>query len=66
MAPQASEKCGLLTLDHQQIGCCTSNGINSEQVPGTFLVLTTSLPSPPTSAQSEKRLLTRFSCLTFF
>ena len=62
MAPQASEKCGLLPPDHQQIGCCTSNGINSEQVPGTFSVLTISSLSPQTSAQSEKKLLTPFSC----
>ena len=26
MAPQASKKCGLLPPDHQQIGCCASNG----------------------------------------
>ena len=32
MAPQASKKCGL-PPDHQQIGCCTSNGIDSEQIP---------------------------------
>jgi hypothetical protein len=36
MATQASEKCGLLPPDHQQIGYCTSNNIDSEQVPGTF------------------------------
>jgi hypothetical protein len=23
------------TSHHQQIGCCTSNGVNSEKVPGT-------------------------------
>ena len=32
MAPQASEKCGHLLLDHQQIGCCASNSIDSGQV----------------------------------
>jgi hypothetical protein len=38
MAPQASKKYGLLPPDHQQIGSWTSNGIDSEQVPGTFSV----------------------------
>jgi len=33
MAPQASKKCGLLLPDHHCIGCCTSNSIDSEQVP---------------------------------
>lgn len=36
MAPQALEKCGPLPPDHQQIGCCTSNGLRSETVPGFF------------------------------
>ena len=27
------------TSHHQQIGCCTSNGINSEQVPATIFML---------------------------
>jgi hypothetical protein len=36
MAPQASKKCGLLPPDHQQIGCCARNGINSEPVPGSI------------------------------
>jgi hypothetical protein len=38
MAPQASKKCGLLPPDHRHIGInsCTSNSIDSEQVPGTF------------------------------
>jgi hypothetical protein len=62
MVPQASEKCGLLPPDHQQIGCCASNGIDSEQVPGTFSALTISSLSPKGSAQSEKRLLTPFPC----
>jgi hypothetical protein len=39
MAPQASKKCGLHPPDHYRIGTCTSNGIDSEQVPGTFSVL---------------------------
>ena len=39
MGPQASKKCGLLPPDHQRIASCTSNGLNSEQVPGTFSVL---------------------------
>lgn len=42
MAPQASKKFGLLSPDHKQIGCCESNGIDSEQVPCTFSVLTVS------------------------
>jgi hypothetical protein len=53
MAPQASEKCGLLPPDHQQIGCYASNGIDSEQVSGTFPVLTVSSLSLRTSAQRE-------------
>ena len=36
MAPQASKKCGLLPPDHQQIGSCTSTGIDSEQLPGNI------------------------------
>jgi hypothetical protein len=62
MAPQASKKCGLLPPDHQRIGSCKSNSINSEQVPGTFFLLTISSLSPQTSAQSKKRFLTLFSC----
>ena len=58
MAPQASKKYGLLAPDHQQIGCCTSNSIDSETVPGTFSLLTISLPPPQASAQIEGRLLT--------
>ena len=36
MAPQASKDYCLLPPDHRHIGIasCTSNGINSEQVPG--------------------------------
>jgi hypothetical protein len=62
MAPQASKKCGLLPPDHRHIGIvsCTSNGISSEQVPGTLSVLTISSLSPQASAQIEKRLLTPF------
>ena len=37
---------------------CTSNGINSEEVPGTFSTFTISSLSPETSAQ----FLTPFSC----
>jgi filamentous hemagglutinin family protein len=48
---------------HHNIGSCTSNGIDSEQVPGIFSVLTISSGSPQTSAQREKRFLTPFSCL---
>ena len=46
MAPQASKKYGLLLPDHRQIGSCTSNALNSEQVLGTFSALTMSLLSP--------------------
>ena len=46
------------TSDHQQIGCCTSNGIDSGKVPGAFFVLTISALSPQASSQREKRLLT--------
>ena len=42
------------------IGSCTSNGINSEQVPGAFSVLTIPSLSSQASAQSEKRFLTLF------
>jgi hypothetical protein len=45
---------------HQQIGYCTNNGIDSEQVPGTFSVHTISSPSPRISAQSEQWFLTPF------
>ncbi len=62
MVPQASEKCGLLPPDHQQIGCCTSNSLYSEQVPGTFPLLTISSRFSQASAQSEERFLTPFSC----
>ncbi len=57
---QASEKCGLLAPDHQQIGCCTSNRLNSEQVAGTFFALTISSLALQLSAQSKKRFLTPF------
>lgn len=38
MALQASKKCGLLSPDHHHIGYCTSNGIDSEQIPGTIFM----------------------------
>ena len=60
MAIQASKKCGLLHPDHQRIGSCTSNGIDSNQVSGTFFVLTVSSLSPKASAQRRKRLLALF------
>jgi hypothetical protein len=40
MSPQASKQCGLLPPDHHRLASCTSNGTNSEKVPGTFSVLT--------------------------
>lgn len=58
MAPQASKKCGLLPPDHHRIASCTSNGSNSELVPGTFSVLTISSLYSQASAQSEKGFLT--------
>ena len=39
MAPQASKKCGLQPPDHHRLGCCTSNSIDSEQIPGIVSVL---------------------------
>ena len=53
MAPQASKKCGLLPPNHLQISWYTSNGINSEQVSGTFSMLTMSTLAPQVSAQGE-------------
>jgi hypothetical protein len=67
MAPQASKKCGLLPPDHQQIGYHAINGIDSEQVPGSFSALTISSLSPQISAQSETGFLTPlFMSLMFF
>ena len=60
MAPQASKQGSLLPPIHHHIGYGTSNGIDSEQVPGIFSVLTISSVSPQTSAQREKRFLTPF------
>ena len=62
MAPQASKKCGLLFPDHQQIGCCTSNGIDSDKVLGTFFVLTIPLLPLQRSYRAEKTLVTPFAC----
>lgn len=56
----ATKKRGLLPPDHQGICSCTSNGIDLEQVSGTWSVLTMSF-SPLVSAQSEKRFLITFS-----
>lgn len=60
MASQASRKCGLLPPDHQHIGSCTSNSINSEQVSGTVCVFTISSLTPQASARSERRFSTHF------
>ena len=60
MVPQASEKCCLLPPEHQQIGCCTSNSLNSEQVPGTFSTLTISSLALQASAEIVIRFLTPF------
>jgi hypothetical protein len=64
MAPQASKKCGLLPPDHQRIGSCRSNGLNSCQIPGTFSALTISSISPQPAVQHEKRFLTLFHIQT--
>ena len=61
MAPQASKKCSLLLPAHQQFGCWTSNSINLEQAPGTFLVLTISSLTLQLPVQSRKKLLTLFA-----
>ncbi len=58
MAPQASKKCSLLPPDHHRIGCYTTNSLNSEQVSGSFSMLTILSLSPQTSARSEQRFLT--------
>ena len=63
MAPQASKKCALLPPDHPRIGSCTSNGIDSEQMPGTFSAPTIYSLARQASAQSEKKLLTGFKVL---
>ena len=62
MVPQASEKCGLQSPDHQQIGCCTSNGIKSEKVPGTISKLMIPSLFTQRSYPAEKALVTPFSC----
>ena len=58
---QASKKCGPLPADHHPIASRTSSGINSEQVPGNFTVLTISSHSPQASIQTGKIFLTPFS-----
>jgi hypothetical protein len=65
MAPQASKKCCLLPPHHLQIGSCTSNSIDSEQIPGTFSVLTISSLSPQASAQSENGSERHFRLTTY-
>ena len=45
---------------HHRLAPCTSNGINSEQVPGTFSLFTILPLSRQASAQREKRFLTPF------
>lgn len=53
MAPRASKKCGLLSPDQQRIGSCTNKGIDLDQAPGTFSVLTISSLSRQASVQGE-------------
>ena len=52
-----ARSCGLLPPHHHRLASCTSNSLNSEQVPGTFSVLTISSLSPQASARSGKRFL---------
>ena len=47
--------------DHQQIGCCASNGIDSEQIHGAFSALWISSLARQATVQSKKRFLTPFS-----
>jgi len=49
--------------DHQRIGSCASDSLNSERVPPTFSALTISSLSPQASVQSKKRFLA--SCLFY-
>ena len=54
---RSSENSGPRTQNQElQIGSCTSNGIDWEQVPGTCSMLTMSSPSSQASAQSEKKV----------
>ena len=39
MAPQASDKRGLLSPNHHRIGSCTDNDISLDQIRGVFSVL---------------------------
>ncbi len=39
MAPQASEMCGPLPPDHHRVGSCTSKGIDSGKMSGSFSLL---------------------------
>jgi hypothetical protein len=45
------------TPDHHHIGYCTSNGIDSEQVPGSFSMRMVSSISPQESAERGKVFL---------
>ncbi len=56
MAPQASEKCGLLPPDHKRIAYCTSRSINSEKVRGRD-----SLPAKSGGWLHESLVLTMLS-----
>jgi hypothetical protein len=60
MTPQASKMCSLLSSDHHRLAFWRSNGINAEQVSGSFPILTILSLSPQASAQSEKNFLTLF------
>lgn len=52
------------TADHHPIASRTSSGINLEQAPGNFTVLTISSHSPQASIQTEKRFMTPFPGLS--
>ena len=51
----------LLFSDHHRLASCTSNDINTEQVPSTCSVFTISPLSSQASSQNEKWFLTPFS-----
>ncbi|MEO7817741.1 MAG: hypothetical protein ABIS18_01185 [Actinomycetota bacterium] len=63
MTPRASKKDGLLLPLHHRLTSYTSNSLDSEQVSGTFSVLTISSLASQASEQNVKRLLEHFSTL---
>ena len=60
---RSSENSALRTQHSElPIGSCTSNGIDSEEVLGTFSILAISSLSQQSLAQRKKRFLKPFSC----